>query len=569
MIVRSPGARPPEISPDLLPLQRLYYWETTAPERVYLVQPHDGGRLRNYSWREAANEVRMVAAYLKAQNWPAGSRIAILGKNTAGWVLADLAIWMAGHVSVPLYPMQTADNIRQIVSHSGALACFVGKLDDHSMLAGIGNDILTIALPLAEEAVLRRSATTWSDILEHSTPLAGNPVRAGDDLATIVYTSGTTGQAKGVMHSFDTLTAGLRTLTKHTAATTADRAISYLPLAHIMERVAVELGSLDSGLTLYFAESLATFADDLRRARPTIFVSVPRLWLKFQHGVLAKVPQQKLDRLIRLPLVSYFIRRKILRQLGLDQTRIAASGSAPLAADVKHWFASLGLPIYEGYGMTEVGNASHSEVVGGFSEGTVGRPGDHVDHRIDPDTGEVQVLTPGAMLGYYKAPELTAEFFTPDGWVRTGDMGVIDADNRLRLVGRLKDNFKSSKGKYVAPAPIEHRLVQHAMVDACMVLGAGLQQPVGVVVLSEAARTGLPGSKSAIAEDFARHLEHVNLTLDPHEQLACIVLTTISWSPDNGMLTPTLKVRRPQIEKHFGAHAERWLGARTAVVWME
>ena len=566
MIVASPGGRPPQIAPDELPLQGLYRWENETPDRVYFIQPFGGGQTREYSWRQTADEVRRMAAYLQAQGWPRDARIGILGKNSAGWIMADLAIWMAGYISVPLYPMQTADNIRQIAGHSEIVACFVGKLDSLEMLGGLDDSIRRIALPLAAETV-EKSCPRWDDIISATVPIAGSPLRDGKEVATIVYTSGTTGQAKGVMHSFDTLTAGMKTLLGRMGMSANDRGISYLPLAHIMERVGLELGSLQVGLPVYFAEALNTFTADLRRARPTLFISVPRLWLKFQQGVLAQLPAQKLERLLRLPLVSFFVRRKILRGLGLEHVRLAFSGSAPLPADVKAWFARLGLPIFEGYGMTEVANASHSEIMGGIAAGTVGRTGDQVDHRIDPHTGEVQVLTPGATLGYYQAPELTAELFTPDGWIHTGDMGTIDAEGRLHLVGRLKDNFKTSKGKYVAPAPIEHQLIQHLSVDACLVVGLGMSQPIGVVVLNETTVARLPGARGELEAEFTLHLERINAVLDPHEQLECIVLTTTPWTPDNGLLTPTLKVKRPSLEKRFGERFAGWSGQRRAIVW--
>lgn len=570
MAPRSPSGRQPQIAAEALPLQKLYHWEKVNPSRDYLIQPHDGGQLKHYTWAQVADEARRVAAWLQAQGWEPGTRVAILGKNSAGWIMADLAIWMAGHVSVPLYPMQTAENIRQIMNHSGAVACFIGKIDDPAMLDGIADSILTISLPLAEKVALGRCRAHWGDIVAGTEPIAGNPVRAGDDLATIVYTSGTTGQAKGVMHSFDTMSAALDAILPIVNFRQDDRMFSYLPLAHIMERSVLELASLHCGCTVYFTESLKTFADDLRRARPTLFVSVPRLWLKFQQGVLAKMPAEKLKRMLRIPIVATLVRRKILKGLGLDAVRQCASGSAPLAADVMRWFADLGLHICEGYGMTEVGCTSHGNRAEDIRIGTVGPPANKVDQRIDPDTGEVQVLTPGATLGYYKMPEQTAELFTADGWIKTGDKGVIDPKSgHLTLIGRIKDNFKSSKGKYVAPAPIEHKLVQHEWVDACLVLGANLPQPVGLVVLADTVRGRLPAAREEITAAFAAHLSAVNATLDPHEQLECIVLTVTPWSPDNGMLTPTLKVRRPQIEKHFATQIESWAASRTQVVWAD
>ena len=566
MDIRSPGARPPTVDPARLPLQSLYRQEAEAPDRVYMTQPFGGGQLRDYTWSQTADEARRMAAHLEAQGWPPGTRIGILGKNSAGWIMADLAIWMAGHVSVPLYPLQSADNVRQIAAHSELVACFVGKLDTVDLLDGLTPGIVRLALPLAPASV-EAVAPRWDDIVATTPPIAGSPLRAGGDLATIVYTSGTTGQAKGVMHSFDSLTSGWLTVRRQLDFSPADRALSYLPLAHIMERSGLELGSLDGGCHLYFAESLDSFVKDLQRARPTVFISVPRLLLKFQQGVLAKMPAPKLDRLLAIPVLCHFVRRKIQKGLGLDAVRVCGSGSAPLSVDLLRWYDRLGIRLIEGYGMTELASASHMTETGPDWWGTVGRPGDGVDQRIDPQTGEVQVLSPGATLGYYKAPELTAQLFTADGWLRTGDKGEIDAAGRLRLVGRIKDNFKSSKGKYVAPAPIEHKLIQNLSLDACLVIGAGLSQPIGVVVLNEAAAARLPAARAEMESEFAAHLRKVNAALDPHEKLDCIVISTRPWTPENGLLTPTLKAKRASIEKYFAARIADWGSRRSPVVW--
>ena len=569
MTIRSPGARAPQIAQADLPLQRFYHWEATTPDKVYFTQPFDGGKLREYSWAQVGTETRRVAKWLQDQGWEPGSKIAILGKNSAGWIMADLAIWMAGYVTVPLYPLLTAENILQIAKHSESVACFVGKLDDVGLLGGVPDGVPVIALPLAPDAVTAKAFIDWETIVATTEPIAGSPLRAGGDLATIVYTSGTTGTAKGAMHSFDTLAAGLLTVVNHSDHTDDDRALSYLPLAHIMERSVLELSSLYFGYKVFFAESLTSFAADLRRARPTAFISVPRLWLKFQQGVLAKIPQKKLARMLKTPLLGYFVRKKIVKGLGLDKATLVGSGSAPMAGDLAEWYASIGLQIHEGYGMTELGCTSHSTKVGGYARGTVGRAADGVDHRIDQATGEVQVLSPAATLGYYKAPELTAELFTADGWLKTGDKGVIDANDRLSIVGRIKDNYKTSKGKYVAPAPIEHKLAQHAAIDACLVAGSSLSQPLGLIVLNDVAARSLEQNRTMLNAEFGAHLDAINATLDPHEQLACVAVTAKPWTPENGLLTPTLKVKRAQIEARYASEFENWVKQRDKVVWVD
>lgn len=570
MQMKSPGARAPQVADNDLPLQRLYHCERTLPTHVIMTQPFNGGQVRDYTWKDVADQARRVATFLLAQGWPQGSRIAILGKNSAEWLIADFAIWIAGHVSVPLYPMQTADNVRQTLSHCGAVACFLGKLDDTSLVQGIESTVLTIALPLAPASVIASATANWPDVLKQHEPVPGEGVRPGADLATIMYTSGTTGQGKGVMHSFETLTVICMATLSAVALPPGGRVLPYLPLAHAMERSSVEIGGLHlSDWHLYFVESLATFPQDLQRARPTMFVSVPRLWQKLQQGVLERLPQHKLSRLLKVPVLRGIVKRKILRGLGLDQVHYCVSGSAPLSLETIQWFAALGLPIGEGYGMTEVANASHIGRPGDLHFGTVGPPIPGVEHRIDPATDEVQLLSPGATLGYYREPQLTQELFAPDGWLRTGDTGVIDADGCLRIVGRIKDNFKSSKGKYVAPAPIEHKLSQHLAVESCIVIGSNLPQPIAVVVLSDAARASLPQAKAQLGEEFQSHLQRINASLDPHERLDCLVLTAIPWTVESGLLTPTMKARRTRIEAIYADSTPTWSRSASPIVWAE
>ena len=551
---------------EVLALQRLYHWERTAPDHVILTQPLGEGVLREYTWRQALDETRRMAAHLKGLGLPPGSRIAILGKNTAHWLMADFAVWMSGHVSVPLYPTLAPGTVRQILTHSEARLLFLGKLDDwEAMRPGVPEGLPGISLPLAPPS----DYPTWDAIVAGTPPLEGHPVRAADELATIMYTSGTTGMPKGVMHSFGSFAWSIEALRKRLPIDTASRALSYLPLSHVAERTAVEHGMLSGGMHIFFAESLNTFSADLQRARPTLFFSVPRLWVKFQQGVLARMPAEKLDRLLRWPVVRHLVARRILRALGLDQTSIAAGGAAPMPAELLRWYARLGLGIVEVYGMTENCGVSHSTVPGRLRPGTVGVPYEGVESRIDPVSGEVQMRSPGVMLGYYKQPELTAETMTPEGWLRTGDKGELDAEGNLRIVGRVKDLFKTSKGKYVTPAPIEDRLVTHSAIEACCVTGASLGQPVALVMLNgEAVSRAADGAaRQALEASLESHLQSINSTLDPHEQLDCLVIVTETWSVENDLVTPTFKVKRNRIEAVYSEHFERWVAQRRAVVW--
>jgi long-chain acyl-CoA synthetase len=320
---------------------------------------------------------------------------------------------------------------------------------------------------------------------------------------------------------------------------------------------------------VFFADSLETFAADLRRAQPTLFFSVPRLWVKFQQGVLARMPAAKLDRLLAVPILRGIVRRKILAGLGLDRCESPAGGAAPMPPELLRWYARLGLRIVEVYGMTENCGVSHCTAPGQVQPGTVGLPYAGIESRIDPGTQEIQMKSPGVMLGYYREPELTREAFTADGWLRTGDKGALDAHGNLRIVGRVKDLFKTSKGKYVTPAPIEDKLVAHTAVEACCVTGANLGQPVALLMLNaDAARRSTDASeRAALEESLRKHLQQVNADLDPHEQLDCLVLITEAWTVESDLVTPTFKVKRNRIEALYAEHYEAWVGQRRKIVW--
>lgn len=558
-----------KIAPEYLALQRLYHWEQTAPNRVALTQPMGGDVVQDFTWAQVADQARRMAAHLQAQGWAPGSKIAILSKNCAWWMMSDLAIWMAGHVSVPLYPTLAPETIRQILEHSESKALFVGKLDGwEHMKPGVPAGLPCISYPLSPDDA-KVAYEGWDAIVARTPPLSGSPVRGEDELATLIYTSGTTGLPKGVMHSFGNFAWALDMGLKRIPLSMNDRMLSYLPLAHVVERMLVEHGWLRTAMHIYFAESLDTFAADLQRARPTVFFSVPRLWVKFQQGVHHKLPPAKLRRLLGIPILGGIVRRKVLKALGLDQCKFAAGGAAPMPLALLTWYARLGLPINEGYGMTENLALSHITEAGKDQQGTVGPAYPGVEHRIDPQTGEIQMRSQALMMGYYKEPEKSAETFTSDGWLRTGDKGQIDAQGLLRITGRVKDLFKTGKGKYVAPAPIEDKLVMHEAVEACVVTGANLGQPLGIVMLNAeaVARTTSSEGRAAMEASLAAHLAAINATLDPHERLQTLVVSTTPWTVDNDVITPTFKVKRNRIEDLYARHYEAWEASGRTVIW--
>ena len=558
------------MSQPKLMLDYIYDHESAHPDAVYLTQPIGGGQVVDYTWAQTLDQARRMAAHLQSRGMEPGARIAILSKNSAHFIIAELAIWIAGGTTVAIFPTETADTIRYVLEHSGASLLFVGKLDIwEQQTPGIPAGLPCIALPLSPPTTFE----TWDAIIARTPPLTGRPARAGTDLAMLIYTSGSTGQPKGVMHSFERITAaslGIVTeLKSRIGAEVHNRVLSYLPLAHVFERAWVGCGSLVDGNThLYFAESLDTFLQDLNRARPTTFISVPRLWLKFQQGVFSKMPPKKLDRLLSIPILGRIVARKVLKGLGLDQALLAGSGSAPIPAELITWYRRLGLNLSEGYAMTEDFAYSHNSTDAINAPGYVGVPMPGVKVRLS-DEGEVLIKSPGQMVGYYKRPDLDAESFTADGFFHTGDRGEIRADGLLKLTGRVKELFKTSKGKYVAPAPIENRLNAHPMVEQALVSGVGQSAAYAVVVLAEDLRPKLGDAavRAKVQQELAGLLREVNQAAPDYEQLRMIVVASQAWTIENGMLTPTMKIRRSRIEAEFEAQLAHWYSSQGPVHW--
>ncbi len=551
-------------------LDYVYDHEAKLADRVFLTQPTGGGNVVDYTWKQTLDQARRMAAHLKAQNFEPGARIAILSKNCAHFFMAELAIWMAGGTTVAIFPTETAETVSFVLEHSGASLLFVGKLDTwDQQKSAVPAGLPCIAFPLAPKT----SYESWDAVVGKAQPLTGRIERAGTDIAILLYTSGSTGTPKGVMHSFERITKVAESIAKDIKSRIGDleenRILSYLPLAHVFERAWVESMSLVDGKThVFFAETLETFVQDLNRARPTTFISVPRLWLKFQHGVFAKMPPKKLERLLKIPILSGIVKRKILKNLGLDQALLAGSGSAPIPAELLAWYRKLGLNLIEGYAMSEDFAYSHNSTVEVSEPGCVGLPLPGVQVRIS-DEGEILIKSPGQLVGYYKRPDLDAEVFTADGFFKTGDRGERRADGLLKITGRVKELFKTSKGKYVAPAPIENKLNAHPMIEMSMVSGVGQPSAYAMVVLAEDLRPKQsdPAFKKEVEAELTQLLKAVNSGLADYEKLQMIVVNKAPWSIENGLLTPTMKIRRGRIEDGVAAQVDAWFEAKGKVLW--
>jgi long-chain acyl-CoA synthetase len=552
-------------------LDHVYDHEATQPDRVFLTQPVGGGQVVDYTWAQTLDQARRMAAHLQSLQLAPGARIAMLAKNSAHFFMAELAIWMAGGTTVAIFPTETAGNVRYVLDHSEASLLFIGKLDTWDLQrTGVPTGLPCITFPLAPEV----DCEAWDAIVARTLPLQGRPRRAASDLAMLMYTSGSTGQPKGVMHNFGAATAATNgiladQLARNGGEPEDGRVLSYLPLAHVFERAWVECSAFINGRThVYFSESLATFMDDIKRARPTWFISVPRLWTKFQQAVLAQMPAAQLDAALSNPAMAAAVGQKVLAGLGLEHVVRAGSGSAPMPAELMRWYRRLGLKLYEGYAMTEDFAYSHSGLPDDHSIGTVGCPFPDVQARI-ADDGEVLVKSPGCMVGYYKQPELNAESFTADGFFHTGDLGRYDEHGQLVLTGRKKELFKTAKGKYVAPAPIENRLNAHPMVELSMVSGLGQPAAYAVVVLDEFLRPKLADAEVRARVDSAltQLLQDVNAQVASHEHLQMLVVAPEPWSMEAGTLTPTMKIKRSRIEALVAPAVESWYATGRPVVW--
>lgn len=551
-------------------LDYVYDHVDAHPDKVFLSQPVGGGKVTDYTWAQTVDQARRMAAHLQSRALERGARVAILSKNCAHFFMAELAIWMAGYTTVAIFPTEVAETVHFVLEHSGASLLFVGKLDTwEAQKPGVPASLPRIAFPLAPQT----DYDTWDAIVARTDPLGGRPQCGADELAMLIYTSGSTGQPKGAMVSFGAITRAGEGFSNYTrerlGRETEIRLLSYLPLAHSFERSCVEASTLVGGdAHVFFAEALDTFLTDLQRARPTVFISVPRLWLKFQQGVFAKMAPEKLDRLLGIPILGRIVAKKVLKGLGLDQVRNAASGSAPIPPDLIAWYRRLGLKLYEGYGMTEDNSFSHASNEKFNEPGYVGVALPGVQVRIS-DEGEILIKSPGQFSGYYKQPELTAASFTEDGFFRTGDLGELRADGLLKITGRAKELFKTAKGKYVAPAPIENLLNAHPMVELSLVSGVGQPSAYAMVVLAESLRPqmGDPTVRARVQDELGQLLQDVNQQVPEYEHLRMIVVAREPWSIENGCLTPTMKIKRGRIEAAVAAQVEVWYTGRGPVHW--
>lgn len=544
----------------VLPHQKFIQNVQSKPNDVFLRQPFQR-KWNEYTWKEVDHQVRCVANYLKDLGLEPGSKVAVISKNCAHWVMSDLAIIMAGYISVPLYPTINADTIEYVMKHSDAKVAFVGKLDDWSkQKKGMPSDVHTISFPFWTESC----TSQWDDIVKNTTPIQDTPQPALDDLLTIIYTSGTTGLPKGVMHTYRSFSYAIANALKELDIRNGEeKFFSYLPLSHIAERMLVEMGGLYSAGVISFAESLESFPQDLQSVQPTVFLAVPRIWTKFQLGILSKMPQNKLNLFLSIPILNNVVKKKIKHGLGLSNARYILAGAAPLPVATMKWFDKLDIKICEAYAMTENSAYSHISRPERRKPGCVGQPFPNVEVRISNE-GEVQTRSQANMVGYYNDAEKTTETILEDGFLCTGDQGEIDAQGFLKITGRIKDIFKTDKGKYVAPAPIEMHLSKNTLIEQVCVVGANLPQTIALVVLAADAKKS---SQDEIRDSLKNTVVEVNGILDKHEKIQKVVVMKDEWTVENNIMTPSLKVKRNVLENLYQDQYLNWYHQKEDVIW--
>ena len=548
---------------------KFYEWEKQLKDKPYLKQPF-GDKWEEYTWGEVGNMARRLATGLKSLNLREGAHIGIYSKNCREWIISDLAIVMAGYVSVPFFPSLNGKELAYIMDYGDVDALFIGKIETWDQIKDdLPEGMPLIKFPHYDGCSNVTKGHEWFEFIDSHEPMQNPNKPKLSDLWTIIFTSGTTGNAKGVMLTYQAID-GIKVVLddpnnplgiKHDGN---NDFISYLPLNHIFERVVIEWCSFRYGGTISFVESLDTFAKNLKAVQPHVFAAAPRVWTKLQLGLLTKFPQKKLDKLLKIPLLSSLLKKLIKKGLGFSKARIVVSGSATMPVELIEWFRKVGVYITNGYGMTE-NCAICSSVDGRDFEKlhTVGQPQKGVELKIDQETGEILLKGPFIMKGYYKNEELTNTTLR-GGWLHTGDKGFLDEDNYLHITGRVADSFKTSKGEYIEPLTLEQHFVNINEIEEVCVVGLGIAQPLCLIQLSE---IGKNTSREVISKMLTDRLSEVNSDLVNYKKISTLIIVKDEWTQQNGIVGPTQKLKRGAIEDKYSKDYLNWHNFNEEVIF--
>lgn len=527
-------------------IEYLDHWAAESPNDVWLREPH-GDELTEWTWLQVREEVGAIAAWQEHALGGPGVNVGLLSRNRAHWFIADLGTIAAGNVTIPMFITLPRDTAEYVMSFTEMKLLFVGETENwEAVKAVLPENILLVTLP---GVTIDEPHQRWEDIVAAHSQQKPSYHCQSDDLISIVFTSGTTGVPKGVMQTHASNEIPVNRFKVSFATPPRGRYFSYLPLAHIAERQIVEYASLINGGVVYFNENMLTLLRDLPACRPHIMFGPPRVWEQLQQVIIGHFGSQEAvtDALERDPEGSG---KRIRDMLGLDDALYLLTAAAPTPPALIEWYGQFGLALMEGFGQTEAmglsANTNEQRKIG-----SIGQVVDGVEVRIS-DEGELLARADGLAAGYYKDPEKTAETFR-DGWIYTGDKARIDDEGFIFLTGRVKDYFKTIQGKFVAPTPIENEFAKHPHTEQLCLLGRGYSKTVMVCVPSALAQQEEP---EKIAMALQEHARMVNEGVDKHARIGAVILSTEVWAIDNGMLTPTLKIRREQIEQRFGEQAQ-------------
>jgi len=545
----------------------------------YYCRPQDS-RWVTMSWNRYKEEVTLLAGWLQANGVQKGMKVALLASNRPEWLIADLAILSLGAVTVPIYPSASQADVAYIIDHSETEWLIVDKLERIISLKDLKlkGCICFNKYTTEQSASFATPITSYATAIADGQPALKSPVpRKPSDLATLVYTSGTTGRPKGVMHTHGTVAAAMASSFQiiESPEGTVDRFFSFLPLSHVAERVLVEMGSISTGSEIAFARGVDPIGEDLPLCQPTILLCVPRLWEKMQEGILSKIetasPFKKFvfnlaatmggsraegkkinasDQAGIFPsMADSLVGKKLREKLGLNRTRFFITGSAPTRPDVQKFFASFGMPIREVYGLTENLSCGVLNIEDDIFVDSCGKPFPGCEVKI-ADDGEILFRAPWNFIGYYRNEDATREVLSADGWFSTGDLGRIDDNGKLFITGRKKEMLKTSNGKYVAPVPIEDSIKGLSLIKEVMLVGDQRKYCVALVALDS------PHITEVERDTITHWIEKVNQPLAGYEAIKRIGVLKEGFTVENGSLTPTLKLKRSVVAKNKDAFIE-------------
>ncbi len=540
-------------------VDKIYELKSRLPNEVFLRQPF-GDNWKEFTYDEVVTEALRLVSAMKASGLKKGDKIGIYSKNCYHWIVSEIAIMLGGFVMVPYYSNLVGDALKEVIELSDIKFLFVGKLENWEQAKrAFPKDLTILKFPHYEGNAVVSTGIPWDDFIEGVEPDEENFRPRSEDIWAVFYTSGTTGVPKGAIMPYSGPANMMEQSEKHNNFNLLDpgknRFLSYLPLNHIAEQVLIIVGGFYNEGQISFVESLESFSKNLADVQPSVFLAVPRIWTKFRQGVLAKIPQKKLDLLLKIPVVSTLIKKKIRRSLGLSNTKLVASGASALPEDTIQWFKKLDIKIQEAYGLTETMGVVVFDPIRDMRSGKTGRRLEEGQMKIDPVTDEILVKNNWMFTGYYKDPKLTKECFTEDGFYRTGDTGLLDKDDYLIVKGRVKDTFKTTKGKFIIPIPIEDLFATNSLIEMICLVGLGMPQPMALIKLSELSDNK---EEDDIRSSLLETLDQVNSQLLGYQMIHKIICIEEEWSLNNEKLTPTMKIKRNVIHESYKSNYQEW-----------